>query len=140
MEPFDLEVEGGGQGGNGGIGVVSDKDLEAVEIYNLATGEAVSGYGAVKAGETVELALDGIGEGEAFVVAGYVDGVIQGFAPLRRSGDGVELLQRFYNWSAQEGMPVMQCVVYTNPGEVSILMQLEDGTIRVSRGSTSVGR
>ncbi len=140
LEPFDLEVEGGGQGGNGGIGVVSDKDLEAVEIYNLATGEAVSGYGAVKAGETVELALDGIGEGEAFVVAGYVDGVIQGFAPLRRSGDGVELLQRFYNWSAQEGMPVMQCVVYTNPGEVSILMQLEDGTIRVSRGSTSVGR
>jgi len=138
LEPYDLVVDGGNSG-NGGIGVVSDKDMEAVEVYNMATGEAVSGYGSVKAGETLEVSLEGIGDREAFVVAGYVDGVIQGFATLSRNGERVEQVQRFYNWSSQEGMPLMQCLVYTAPGEVKILMQMEDGSTQVTTGSTSVG-
>lgn len=138
LEPYDLAVDGGS--GNGGIGVVSDKDMEAVEVYNMATGKAVSGYGAVKAGETLEVSMEGIGDGDAFVVAGYVDGVIQGFATLRKNERGVEQLQRFYNWSGGDGMPVMQCIVYTGPGRVQVLMQMEDGSTQVITGSTSVGR
>lgn len=122
------------------IVLVSPQDFQRLEVISLTDGKIVYRREKGGAGEKLPLPLKDFPSADYLVAAYVAEDNLDGFYAFHKAEDGsVVELQHFNSWALPNGL-WRHVVTYLEDGTVKILLQLDDRSIQVVDGFTSVAR